>query len=324
MGRDCYLYSREQEHIADVRYTASLENDFSRGVLNADLEFSAAARGDEVLLTLTDPDGRVVAEQSRKIASARERMTLEVEVAAAVVGRDARTLPPGGFRSVRRGVKSRRLIWVWVSATWEIRNGQLLVNGRPVLIKGVNRHEMDPDNGYYVTEADVAGYPADEAVNVNAVRTCHYPDDSRWYELCDEYGFYVVAEANVESHGMGYGERTLARNPLFREAHLERNRRNVVRNFNHPSVIVWSLGNEAGNGENFTACYAWIKSFDASRPVQFEQAHGGDNTDIMCPMYMGYERCEQYAANNPRKPLIQCEYAHAMGIPRVASGSIGT
>ena len=313
VGRDCYLYSREREHLVDVRYTASLEDDFSRGVLNADLEFSAAARGDEVSLTLTDPDGRVVAEQSRKIASARERMTLEVEsprlwsaetpelyrlgVSLRSAGREVEAVDLGvGFRNV------------------EIRDGQLLVNGRPVLIKGVNRHEMDPDNGYYVTEERMLqDIRLMKQANVNAVRTCHYPDDSRWYELCDEYGFYVVAEANIESHGMGYDEQTLARNPLFREAHLERNRRNVVRNFNHPSVIVWSLGNEAGNGENFTACYEWIKSFDPSRPVQFEQAHGGDNTDIMCPMYWGYERCEQYAANNPRKPLIQCEYAHAMG-----------
>ena len=313
VGRDCYLYSRERAHLVDVRYTASLEDDFSRGVLDADLAFSAAARGSEVVLTLTDPDGGVVAEQSRKIASPRERVTLEVEaprlwsaetpelyrlgVSLRSAGREVEAVDLGvGFRNV------------------EIRDGLLLVNGRPVLIKGVNRHEMDPDNGYYVSEERMLqDIRLMKQANVNAVRTCHYPDDSRWYELCDEYGFYVVAEANIESHGMGYDERTLARNPLFREAHLERNRRNVVRNFNHPSVIVWSLGNEAGDGENFTACYEWIKSFDPSRPVQYERALGGDNTDIMCPMYWNYDRCEQYAANNPRKPLIQCEYAHAMG-----------
>ena len=148
------------------------------------------------------------------------------------------------------------------------------------------------------------------------MRTCHYPDDARWYSLCDQYGLYVVAEANIESHGMGYGEKTLAKNPLYAKAHLERNERNVQRSINHPSVIIWSLGNEAGDGPNFDACYDWIKAYDPSRPIHHERAvysPGSRNTDIICPMYWGYERCEKYLAENPAKPLIQCEYAHAMG-----------
>ena len=313
VGRDCYLYSRERAHIADVRCTASLEDGFTRGVLRADLTFPTAARGDEIALTLTAPDGSVVAGETRRISGTQEQVTLGVEHPKAWTAET-----PDLYRlalSLRSAGREVEAVHVRVGfRNVEIRDGQLLVNGQPVLFKGVNRHEMDPGTGYYVTEERMLqDIRLMKQANVNAVRTCHYPDDSRWYELCDEYGFYVVAEANIESHGMGYGEQTLARNPIYDKAHLERNRRNVLRNFNHPSVIIWSLGNEAGDGGNFTACYRWIKSFDASRPIQYERALGGDNTDIMCPMYWDYDRCEQYAANNPRKPLIQCEYAHAMG-----------
>lgn len=196
----------------------------------------------------------------------------------------------------------------------EIKNAQLLVNGKAILIKGVNRHEMDPNTGYVVSrERMIQDIRIMKELNINAVRTCHYPDDNNWYDLCDEYGLYLVAEADVESHGMGYGDKTLAKNPDFALAHLQRNQRNVQRNWNHPSVIIWSLGNEAGMGPNFDACYDWIKKEDPSRPVQYERAVKGKSTDIYCPMYLGYEACEKYVQNNPEKPLIQCEYAHAMG-----------
>lgn len=151
-------------------------------------------------------------------------------------------------------------------------------------------------------------------LNINAVRTCHYPDDPLWYDLCNKYGIYVVAEANIESHGMGYGEETLAKNPAYKKAHMERNQRNVQRNFNHPSIIFWSLGNEAGYGPNFTDAYEWIKKEDPSRAVQYEQARADGMTDIFCPMYYGYDGMQKYAEKSDiTKPLIQCEYAHAMG-----------
>ncbi|GFH88652.1 evolved beta-galactosidase subunit alpha [Bacteroides acidifaciens] len=150
-------------------------------------------------------------------------------------------------------------------------------------------------------------------LNINAVRTCHYPDDNRWYDLCDQYGLYVVAEANVESHGMGYGDQTLAKNPSYAKAHMERNQRNVQRSYNHPSIIFWSLGNEAGMGPNFEKCYTWIKNEDKTRAVQYEQARTSEFTDIYCPMYLGYEGCIKYCEGDIQKPLIQCEYAHAMG-----------
>ena len=162
----------------------------------------------------------------------------------------------------------------------ELKNAQILVNGQPVLFKGADRHEMDPDGGYVVSpERMIQDIKVMKEYNINAVRTCHYPDNNLWYDLCDKYGIYVVAEANVESHGMGYGDKTLAKNPLFAKAHMERNQRNVQRGYNHPSIIFWSLGNEAGMGPNFEACYTWIKNEDKSRAVQYNR-HGQANSPI--------------------------------------------
>lgn len=313
VGRDCYLYTHERRHIADVRYTASLDEGFRNGTVAAELEFPAAARGATVEVTLNDPKGLTVASQSLRVSGAKASMKLEVDGVAAWSAETPTlydltvTLSSGGrvVEAIPFKVGFRNV---------EIKGGQLLVNGQPILIKGVNRHEMDPTNGYVVSrDRMIQDIRLMKEYNINAVRTCHYPDNNLWYQLCDEYGLYVVAEANVESHGMGYGERTLARNESYAKPHMERNTRNVQRSFNHASVIIWSLGNEAGNGPNFTAAYQWIKSFDPSRPVQYEQAHGGDNTDIMCPMYMGYAQAERYSQGNPAKPIIQCEYAHAMG-----------
>lgn len=203
----------------------------------------------------------------------------------------------------------------------ELKGNQILVNGKAVLFKGANRHEVDPDGGYVVSpQRMIQDIQLMKKFNMNAVRTCHYPDDNLWYDLCDQYGLYVVAETNIESHGMGFKETTLAKNPLFKQAHLERNQRNVQRNFNHPSIIFWSLGNESGDGPNFEACYNWIKAEDPSRACQYEQAcqyrktRQTGHTDILCPMYYDYSTMEQYGkATDTTKPLIQCEYAHAMG-----------
>lgn len=202
--------------------------------------------------------------------------------------------------------------------TSEIEGGQLKVNGKPVLIKGVNRHEMTPHRGYIVTQEEmIRDIKLMKSLNINAVRTCHYPDDPLWLSLCDRYGLYVVDEGNIESHGMGYKEKSLAREPMYAAAHLIRDQRMVQRDRNHPSIIVWSMGNEAGFGPNFEACYNWIKAEDPTRPVQYERAldnaHDRNYSDIMCPMYMSPDGCVRYLENNPQKPLIQCEYAHAMG-----------
>lgn len=309
VARDCYLYSREKVRIQDIRVTPDLDGEYRDGSLDIRLELTGNCSVD---LVLTDCSGTKVAEKhvsgkkgiqnvSMEVASP-EKWTAETPylytlTATSTAGNAQEVIPVKvGFRKV------------------ELRDAQVLVNGQPVLFKGANRHEMDPDGGYLVSkERMLQDVLRMKQMNINAVRTCHYPDDRYWYELCDKYGLYVVAEANIESHGMGYGDESLAKFPLYGKTHLERNERNVQRNFNHPSVIFWSLGNEAGFGVNFEECYKWVKNEDPSRPVQYERAGKNDFTDIFCPMYISYEECEEYCGNNPSKPLIQCEYAHAMG-----------
>jgi len=197
----------------------------------------------------------------------------------------------------------------------EIKNGQLLINGIPVLFKGVNRHEHDPDLGHYVTsESMLEDIKLMKQNNINSVRTCHYPDDPEWYELCDKYGIYLIDEANIESHGMGYKpDETLANKPEWNKAHVDRIQRMVERDKNHPSVIIWSMGNEAGDGTNFEAASDWIHQRDPSRPVHYERAGLKPHTDIYCPMYARIPHLIRYAEQKQDRPLILCEYAHAMG-----------
>jgi len=199
--------------------------------------------------------------------------------------------------------------------TSEVKGGFFLVNGIPVRLKGVNRHESDPVKGHVISkEMMLKDITLMKEANINTVRTCHYPDDPYWYELCDEYGLYVIDEANIESHGMGYDpDKTLGNNPLWLDAHLNRTIRMAERDKNHPSVIIWSLGNEAGNGSNFITTYDWLKKRDPSRPVWYERAEQGYNTDIFCPMYWGIEDLIWYGYTKQLRPLIMCEYAHAMG-----------
>ncbi|MCP4725952.1 MAG: DUF4981 domain-containing protein, partial [bacterium] len=197
----------------------------------------------------------------------------------------------------------------------EIKGGQLLVNGQPILIKGVNRHEHDPDLGHYITiESMIQDIRIMKKFNINTVRTSHYPNDPEWYRLCDEYGLYVIDEANVESHGIGYKpENTLGNKPEWLLSHMERTVRMVERDKNHPSVIIWSLGNEGGDGTNFRATSDWIHHRDRSRPVHYERAGRRPHTDIVCPMYSRVSSIIEYAQEDRDRPLILCEYAHAMG-----------
>ncbi|MCI6874950.1 MAG: DUF4981 domain-containing protein [Parabacteroides sp.] len=311
VARESYLYARDkQTQIADIRVTPDLDTNYKDGSLAVELTMKGKGT---VELELLDAAGeKVVAETVQ--ASGKTTTTLQV---AAPRKWTAETPNLYTLRAtLKRGNQLIEVIPVKVGfRKIELKNGQLLVNGQPILIKGANRHELDPDDGYVVSrERMIQDIQIMKQYNINAVRTCHYPDDSFWYDLCDEYGIYMVAEANAESHGMGYGEKTLAKNPAYAKAHLERNQRNVQRNFNHPAIIFWSLGNEAGYGPNFEACYDWIKAEDPSRACQYEQAKVEGKTDIYCPMYAGYEKSEKYSADpNSTKPLIQCEYAHAMG-----------
>lgn len=305
VGRDCYFYARDKKRIQDIRVTPDLDAEYKNGSLSVKLDLKGSGT---VNLELLDAAGKQVATATAKGSSTT---VLNVENPNKW---SAETPYLYTLRATLQG--SNEVIPVKVGfRKIEQKNGQILVNGQAVLFKGANRHEMDPDGGYVVSpERMLQDIQMMKKFNINAVRTCHYPDANLWYDLCDKYGIYVVAEANVESHGMGYGESTLARRDDYAKAHMERNQRNVQRGFNHPSIIFWSLGNEAGFGPNFEAAYRWIKSEDTSRPVQYEQAHGNEFTDVYCPMYADYRHMEEYAKRNDlTKPLIQCEYAHAMG-----------
>ena len=320
LARDVYVYSREKKRLENIRFNGSASGDaalyaeVTKGVTSVEFSIMDPA-GNEVASTMVNVNARNLSENglpcveaALKVPSVKQwtaetpwLYTLKV-ASYDKKGKTESTSVQVGFRTV------------------EIVGGQLLVNGQPVLIKGVNRHEMNPYKGYVVSEADmVQDILIMKQLNMNAVRTCHYPDDPLWYSLCDKYGLYVIDEANIESHGMGYDERTLAKEPMYEQAHLERIRRMVQRDFNHPSVIIWSLGNEAGDGPNFDKGYAMVKEMDQSRPVHYERTfdykdgRNSPNTDIACPMYFRYEKCEEYVLSNPTKPLIQCEYAHAMG-----------
>jgi beta-galactosidase len=202
----------------------------------------------------------------------------------------------------------------------EIKDGQLLVNGRPVLFKGVNRHDHHHLTGHYITEATMREeLNLMKRLNINAIRTSHYPNDPRFLELCDEYGFYLISEANIESHGMGYGAESLAKDPSWGPAHLDRVRNMVEAFKNHPCVILWSMGNEAGDGVNFVECSKWIKQRDPSRPVHYERAGMAEHVDLYSPMYFKIKSLAGWCRNEERKPLdrqrplIQCEYNHTMG-----------
>lgn len=310
VGRDCYLYTRNQKRIDDIRITPDLDSEYKNGTLGIELSLKG---NNNVTLELLDSHNNVVATKEVKGSG-------KVSAEMAVENPNKWTAETPYLYTLRASVKNGNSVSEVVPVKVgfrkiELKNAQILVNGQPVLFKGANRHEMDPDGGYVVSrERMIQDIQIMKKFNINAVRTCHYPDDPFWYELCDKYGIYMVAEANIESHGMGYGETTLAKNPIYAKAHMERNMRNVQRNFNHPSIIFWSLGNEAGYGPNFEAAYDWIKAEDPSRAVQYEQAHKDGKSDIFCPMYYRYKGCEDYSKDDKyQKPLIQCEYAHAMG-----------
>ena len=315
-ARENYLYARSKEHrLLDVRVETELKNNYKDGALNitAKLQGNTLAYfglydpdGKEVIVTGTDNVRNGVAKYQLRVKNVRKWSAETPNLYTLVVS----PIQNGGMYSpyeiIQVKVGFRKV---------EIKNKQLLVNGQPVLLKGANRHEMDPDAGYNVSEKRmIQDIMMMKRLNINAVRTCHYPDDPRWYDLCDKYGLYVVAEANQESHGFQYGDDAAAKKPEFAKQIMERNQHNVSMFYNHPSIITWSLGNETVMGDNFIQAYNWIKSQDKTRPVQYEQARRGAGTDIFCPMYYPVSACEKYAKDpNSPMPLIQCEYNHTMG-----------
>ncbi len=312
IAREVYLYARPKVHIDDLTVTTDFVGE--SGKINIKLT-APKAKGKKFSVKLLTPDGT----EAKQITPLQIKNDGTGEAEALIPNPMKWTAETPNLytaiislydgdklvESIRQRIGIRKV---------EIKGGQLLVNGQPILIKGADRHELDPDGGYIVSvERMIQDIKIMKQLNINAVRTCHYPDDPRWYDLCDEYGIYLTAETNIESHGMGYGDRTLAKRADFEKAHLERQHGNVLSFKNHPSIIVWSLGNEAGYGPNFEKSYDWVKATDPTRPCQFEQAGQNGKTDIFCPMYYDYRGCERYSKGDNPRPLIQCEYAHAMG-----------
>ena len=315
-ARENYLYARSKDHrLLDVRVETDLKNNYKDGYLNitAKVQGNTLAYfglydpdGKEVIVTGTDNVRNGVAKYQLRVKNVRKWSAETPNLYTLVVS----PIQNGGmylpYEIVQVKVGFRKV---------EIKNKQFLVNGQPVLLKGADRHEMDPDEGYNVSEQRmIQDIMMMKRMNINAVRTSHYPNDPRWYDLCDKYGLYVVAEANQESHGFQYGDDAAAKKPEFAKQIMERNQHNVSMFYNHPSIVTWSMGNETVMGDNFLKAYKWIKSQDKTRPVQYEQAGRGEGTDIFCPMYYSVAASEKYAKDpNSPMPLIQCEYNHTMG-----------
>lgn len=335
--RDVYIYALEQVHLKDIKVNATLDTlTYSKGNLNVKVETESVLKNENVILetVLLDDRKEMVSlkkkfriDTSNIVSTSFSKKDLDILPWSAespklytlqVILKDEKTGNQLDASKIRIGFR-----------TSEVKNGNLLINGQPILIKGVNRHEHDPVNGHVVTKETMIEDIKDfKKYNINAVRTAHYPNDPLWYALCDEYGIYVVDEANIESHGYGYKKNeTLAANPIFKKMHLDRIQRMVKRDFNHPSIIYWSLGNESGNGDNFLNAYNWLKDYDSSRPIHYERSgrpgkgnYQKRNTDIIGWMYAENSLVEKlhFLEDNKKsisgqRPFIWAEYAHAMG-----------
>lgn len=321
VAREVYMYARPSAHLRDITITTDLDDRYQ----DADLNVTASIKGvgTSAEFRLLRGNQLIASEifRSDKQGIIRAKIPVENPTKWNAEEPNLYTLLTTVFDSkdnptevIPQVVGFRRI---------EIKNAQVLINGKPVLFKGVDRHEIDPDGGYLISrermEQDILRL---KELNFNAVRTSHYPNDPYWYELCDKYGIYLVDEANIEAHGMGYGAENLGSDTRFEKAHLERTSRMQQRDKNHPSIIFWSMGNESGDGANFRKAYAAMKAFDPTRPVQYERAiydgNGNEYSDIYCPMYDYFGPFEKAGkgereAEIKGRPVIQCEYAHAMG-----------
>lgn len=328
--RSVWLHARPKAYIHDYFARTTLVNDYRDGLLSLSVELAnndTRPAGLRLEAGLYDGDTKIFGETRE----AGEVDTLAaVELTAEVPGvRSWSAESPSLYTLVLTLADSRGRVHESISSrigfrTTEVRDGRFLINGKAVHLKGTNIHEHDPVNGQTIDEAlMLRDLRLMKMHNLNAVRTSHYPQPERFYELCDEYGIYLIDEANIESHGIGYHpDVTLASRPEWLGQHMLRTVRMVERDKNHPSIIIWSLGNEAGDGKNFVETYKWIKGRDETRPVQYERAEKATrtterHTDIWCPMYPSPAEIEAYALKEGQpgfdRPLIMCEYAHSMG-----------
>jgi beta-galactosidase len=326
--RDVWLYATPKVFLQDVFAKSTLTNNYRDGKLEATAILknnSGKPAKADITVSLLDADKKPVYETTRKI-SLKKNQQLNLDFSTIISDCKSWNAETPNLYTLLVGVNdgSSNVYSTFQTGfrTVEIKNAQLLINGRYVYVKGVNRHEHHPKYGHYIPkesmEKDVELL---RKFNINSVRTAHYPNDPYFYELCNRYGIYVVNEANIESHGLGAAlqnvldsSRHVSSDPAWKAMHLDRMERMFQRDKNHPSVIIWSMGNECGDGPNFVAGYKLLKELDPTRLVQFEQAGNLAHTDIYCPMYMKMDAMQNYALSvNVTKPLILCEYAHAMG-----------
>ena len=315
VARESYLYARDAGvHIDDLRITPDLINDYKDGTLEVKVDVTGRPVIDFELLNANSITVAKSTADFKRHAYGTIRFSLRNVKKWTAETPYLFTL----VATVKNGNKVTEVLTQKVGfRKIEIKNSQMLVNGQPILLKGANRHEIDPDGGYVVSvERMLQDIKIMKQLNINAVRTCHYPSDPRFYDLCDKYGIYVLAEANQESHGLGYEETAFSRKPEYAKQIMERNEHNVHMYFNHPSVIIWSLGNETAESVNFENAYKWVKEFDPSRPIHWERGRWNSDSDFYCPMYLGLKDSEEYCKRTDekaKKPFFQCEYAHAMG-----------
>lgn len=317
--RDVYMYARPKTHIRDFEVITDLDQDYKDAVLKLFVDLGGNKLKDKGIVDvhLSDESGKTIYKDQKSFSSVADTLTFEKLIKEPLLWSAEQPNLYQLVLTLRKGNKVEEVISCKIGfREVEIKHAQLLVNGQPVYIKGVNRHEHDPVTGHVVDEESmIKDIQLMKEFNINCVRTSHYPCDPRWYELCDIYGLYVVDEANIESHGMGYKpERSLANQPEWENAFIDRTERMFERDKNHPSVIIWSLGNESGEGVNFGKTYHWVHANDKSeRPVHSEDGIKGPHTDIFCPMYKKLDVLINHSLYLPTKPLILCEYAHAMG-----------
>ncbi|MDE6269882.1 MAG: DUF4981 domain-containing protein [Muribaculaceae bacterium] len=313
--RDVYLYSTPDAYVADYRVTSPLDREkYTDGEFGLEVAIDGNLSGMTLDYTLYDADARAVVTESVKAGAElrMEKLLKDVHPWSAehpYLYTLVMNLKDGSGKTVETlgcnvGFK-----------TSEIKNGQFCLNGRPILVKGVNRHAFTPEHGHTVTrESMLRDIELMKQNNINTVRNCHYPMDREWYHLCDVNGLYVIDEANIESHGMGYGPASLAKDISWLPAHMDRTKRMYAKSKNNPSVTFYSLGNESGNGVNFEETYKWMKSVENNRPVQYERSEQAYNTDVYARMYRSIEEIKAYCAQKDiYRPFILCEYAHAMG-----------
>jgi beta-galactosidase len=321
--RDVYLEGLPQARIHDVEIKTDLDDDYRDAELSVDVAVENATDNASELkieAELFTADGKSIAKFDSAVpaeahGTGKKKLSAHIENPAKWSAEQ-----PNLYRLLvsLRDAEGKLVEIIPFNVGFrevEIKDRLLKLNGQELRIAGTNRHEHDPVTGHTVSvESMIKDIKLMKQHNINTVRTSHYPNDPRWYDLCDKLGLYVIDEANIESHGMGYGNESLAKDPKWGKAHMDRMQRTVERDKNYPSIIIWSLGNEAGNGVNFEANYRWTKDRDPSRPVQYEQAGWRDwNTDIRCPMYARIGEIVNFARHNPDRPLILCEYMHTMG-----------